>query len=53
MRAGTTLNSALGVGAPNVYKDFGSMYKPETKRRIREWEILVRAHARVPGCLRK
>ena len=40
---GTTLNSALGVGAPNTYKDFGSMYKNETKERIRAWEILVGA----------
>ncbi|MEW5314863.1 MAG: hypothetical protein WDW38_006328 [Sanguina aurantia] len=38
---GTTINSALGIGAPSSYKDFGSMHKKENKMRIKGWEVLV------------
>eukprot|EP00195_Chlamydomonas_chlamydogama_P005406 CAMPEP_0202891832 /NCGR_PEP_ID=MMETSP1392-20130828/1784_1 /ASSEMBLY_ACC=CAM_ASM_000868 /TAXON_ID=225041 /ORGANISM="Chlamydomonas chlamydogama, Strain SAG 11-48b" /LENGTH=735 /DNA_ID=CAMNT_0049575693 /DNA_START=1492 /DNA_END=3696 /DNA_ORIENTATION=+ len=38
---GTTLNAALGVGAPQQYKDFGAMYKKDTRIRIRGWDVLV------------
>eukprot|EP00798_Chlamydomonas_sp_ICE-L_P021499 gene21499-28480_t len=38
---GTTLNSALGFGAPSKYDDFKSMFKKENRERIRGWQIMV------------
>ena len=38
---GTTLNGALGVGVPHLYKDFGAMHKKETAARIKQWEVSV------------
>ncbi|GAX73971.1 hypothetical protein CEUSTIGMA_g1421.t1 [Chlamydomonas eustigma] len=38
---GTTLNAALGLGICNYYKDFGSMFKKETRARISRYEILI------------
>ena len=39
---GTTINSALGLGAPQTTKDFLVMQKRETQQRVRQWEVLVR-----------
>ena len=38
---GTTLNSALGMGAPSKYKDFRSMHRKDARERTRAWKVLV------------
>ncbi len=38
---GTTLNAALGIGAPSSYRDFRVMRRPENAKRIRRWSVLV------------
>ena len=38
---GQTLNSALGLGAPQTRKDFRNMLHPRTKARLRAWDVLV------------
>ena len=38
---GITLNAALGVGAPNVYRDFHAMHRPQNRPRIRRWHTLI------------
>ena len=39
--SGTTLNSALGVGAPSLYRDFRNMHRPQNRTRVRRWETLI------------
>lgn len=38
---GITLNAALGVGAPNTYRDFRTMHRPQNRLRIRRWRTLI------------
>jgi ATP-dependent DNA helicase PIF1 len=38
---GTTLNAALGVGAPNLYRDFRAMHRIQNRSRIRRWKTLI------------
>jgi ATP-dependent DNA helicase PIF1 len=38
---GTTLNAALGVGAPNTYRDFRTMHRPQHRSRVRRWRTLI------------
>lgn len=38
---GQTLNSALGVGALNSYRDFRNMHAPRNRPRIRAWRTLI------------
>eukprot|EP00983_Pelagomonas_calceolata_P066779 1149214-Pelagomonas_calceolata.AAC.4 len=37
--AGTTLNSALGIGVPSTHKDFGAMHKQETRVKIQAYQV--------------
>ncbi|KAK9810843.1 hypothetical protein WJX73_001202 [Symbiochloris irregularis] len=38
---GTTFHSALGIGVPRDLDDFGKMFKPETRTKIRKLKVLV------------
>lgn len=38
---GTTLNSALGIGAPNYMRDFAVMMRADNRARIRKWKLLI------------
>jgi ATP-dependent DNA helicase PIF1 len=39
--SGTTINAALGIGAPSLYRDFRLMHRNDNKNRIRRWEVMV------------
>ncbi|PNH12573.1 ATP-dependent DNA helicase PIF1 [Tetrabaena socialis] len=38
---GTTLNAAIGIGAPSRYRDFKTMHRPDVRARIKGWDVLV------------
>ena len=38
---GTTINTALGIGAPTLYRDFLTMYRPQNKARVCRWKTLI------------
>ena len=38
---GITINAALGIGAPSLYRDFRTMHRTDNSTRIRRWKVLV------------
>ncbi len=38
---GTTINAALGIGAPSLYRDFRTMHRIDNKTRVRRWKVMV------------